>query len=105
VAAKANVVTALLGRSRGAIAMKDADVKIVLLMQQLGSGRVGNVGDIANMEGVDVTHVRRLLRLVLLAPRVIENIMATDGKGVTLHSLLRQSLPADWRAQEAVLCH
>lgn len=61
-------------------------------------------GDIAELEKVNITHVRRLLRLVLLAPNVIEEIMAADGKGVTLESLLRQSLPVDWLAQTNALC-
>lgn len=73
--------------------------------QLLDAGRVGSVGDIADLEGVNVTHVRRLLRLVLLAPSVIEKIMATDSKGVTLESLLRQSFPVDWQAQTDALCH
>ena len=30
--------------------------------------------------------------------------MAADGKGVTLESLLRQSLPVDWLAQTNALC-
>ena len=67
-------------------------------------GRIEVTGDIAELEKVNITHVRRLLRLVLLAPNVIEAIMAADGKGVTLESLLRQSLPVDWLAQTNALC-
>jgi hypothetical protein len=72
--------------------------------QLLDSGRVGNVGDIAALEGVNVTHVRRLLRLVLLAPNVIEAILSSTTKTVNLESLLRQSLPIYWQAQTDALC-
>jgi hypothetical protein len=71
--------------------------------QLLERGKYRSLTEIAALEGVNVTHVRRLLRLVILAPRVVEALMAADGKGVTLESLLRQSLPVDWQGQEALL--
>jgi len=73
--------------------------------QLLDVGKVGSVGDIAVLEGVNVTHVRRLLRLVLLAPNVIEAILSGKAKTVNLESLLRQSLPIYWQAQTDALCH
>ena len=69
----------------------------------LDAGKVGGVGDIAALEGVNVTHVRRLLRLVLLAPNVIEEILSGTAKKVYLETLLRQSLPIDWQAQRDAL--
>lgn len=72
--------------------------------QLLDAGQVGSVSDIAALEGINVTHVRRLLRLVLLAPNVIEAILSGKAKAVTLESLMRQSFPVDWHAQTDALC-
>ena len=38
-----------------------------------------------------------------LAPCVIDAVLSGESNGVTLESWLRQSLPVDWREQEALL--
>jgi len=70
--------------------------------QLLDDGKVRSVSDIAESEKVSVTHVRRLLRLVLLAPKLIDAIMADHGKRVTLELLMRQPMPADWQTQQTL---
>ena len=53
-------------------------------------------------EGIDVTQARRLLRLTLLAPAVVESLLANPDVAINLESVLRRVMPLDWRAQGAV---
>ena len=53
-------------------------------------------------EGIDVTQARRLLRLTLLAPAVLDNLLANPDVAVNLESLLRRVMPLDWQEQGAV---
>ncbi|MDO3618420.1 hypothetical protein Q3O97_21490 [Ralstonia pseudosolanacearum] len=64
-----------------------------LLEQQ----RVASVVEIAEAEGIDVTQVRRLLRLTLLAPEAVEQLICTPG--TALESVMRRTWPAAWHAQ------
>lgn len=65
----------------------------------LDEERVASMDQIARAEGVDVSYVRRLLRLTLLAPRVVERLAA--GEGARLDDLLGRPLPIDWSAHES----
>ena len=67
----------------------------------LDEGRVGAVDDIARAEGMGVTQVRRLLRLVLLAPAVIEALLRDPAH--TLEDVLRRPWAAHWGNQVAQL--
>ena len=70
----------------------------------LGDGKVQNVSEIAQREEMDVTQVRRLLRLTLLAPELLEAIVAkTELSSINLAFVLRRVMPDDWRVQRAVL--
>ena len=51
---------------------------------------------------IDVTQARRLLRLTLLAPAVVEPLLANPDVAVNLESVLRRVMPLDWQAQGAV---
>ena len=52
----------------------------------LDEGRIASVAEIAKAEGMDVTQVRRVMRLTLLAPEIIERLVgATD---VTLERVI-----------------
>ena len=53
-------------------------------------------------EAIDVTQVRRLLRLTLLAPAVVANLLANPDVAVNLESVLRRVMPLDWQEQGAV---
>ena len=67
--------------------------------QQLLSGDVRSMGQMAKRSGVAVRYVSRLLRLSLLAPDIVEAIL--DGRlpgSVTLESVL-YSIPYDWNEQ------
>lgn len=53
---------------------------------------------------MDVTQVRRLLRLTLLAPHLLETIMAKAGlTSINVEFVLRRSMPNEWRAQRMLL--
>ena len=70
----------------------------------LDDQKVNTIGDIARMEGVDVTHVRRLLRLTLLCPGLLETIVGkAELTPINLEFVLRRSLPDDWQAQEILI--
>ena len=44
-----------------------------------------------------------MLRLTLLAPAVVEGMLANTDALINLESVLRRVMPLDWREQEAVL--
>ena len=69
----------------------------------LDTQKVQSTADIAAREEVDVTQVRRLMRLTLLGPRCIEAIASQTDHGVTLDWILRQSLSDDWCLQDCQL--
>ena len=63
----------------------------------LDEQRAASVAEIAQAEGMDVTQVRRLLRLTLLAPEVLERL--TESPTAVLEHVMRRRLPGDWQAQ------
>ena len=65
----------------------------------LDEGKFRSITDIAAAEGIDVTQARRLLRLTLLAPAVVEPLLANPDVAVNLESVLRRVMPLDWREQ------
>lgn len=56
---------------------------------------------IATAEGMDVTQVRRVLRLTLLAPDVIERLVGAPD--IMLEQVMRRPLPCGWGDQMRVL--
>ena len=70
----------------------------------LDDAKVQTIGDIAQLEGLDVTQVRRLLRLTLLAPGLLETIVGkAELTFINLEFVLRRSMPNNWHAQEVLL--
>ena len=70
----------------------------------LDDGNVQTISDIARLEEMDVTQARRLIRLALLAPSLLETIVAkAELTSINLEFVLRRSMPDDWRAQEVLL--
>ncbi|AMP36188.1 MULTISPECIES: bacteriophage-like protein [Ralstonia solanacearum species complex] len=63
----------------------------------LGEQRVTSVTEIAEAEGIDVTQVRRLLRLSLLAPEVVEQLIGTPQ--TALEPVMRRTWPIEWHTQ------
>lgn len=64
----------------------------------LDEERVASMDQMAKAEGLDVSYVRRLLRLTLLAPKVVERLAAGDE--ARLDDLLGRSLPINWSEHE-----
>jgi site-specific DNA recombinase len=72
---------------------------------ELVSGKVRSVSDLARREGIDGRSVRRLIPLGFLSPRIIEAI--AEGRQpveLTVEALTRRiDLPLLWSAQEQAL--
>ena len=63
----------------------------------LDHGKVQIIGNIAQLEGMNVTRVRRLFRLTLLAPRLLETIVVrAELPLINLEFVLRRSTPDHW---------
>ena len=67
----------------------------------LDEQRATSVAEIAEVEGVDVTQVRRLLRLKLLAPEVVDRLVSAPE--AVLEQVMRRSWPDAWTEQTQVL--
>jgi site-specific DNA recombinase len=69
------------------------------------AGRAQSIGDIAKRENLTARHVRRVMRLAFLAPRIVEAI--AEGRQPadlsTLAMTQRIELPQLWGAQEQAL--
>jgi len=63
--------------------------------------RVGSVAEIAKAEGLDVTQVRRIMRLTLLAPEVVEWLAGSPD--VVLEKVMRKTWPDDWGYQVGMI--
>ena len=72
---------------------------------ELLAGRAASIGEIARRERVTGRHVRRVMRLAFLAPRIVEAIV--EGRQPadlsTIAMTRRIELPLLWRAQEKAL--
>ena len=67
----------------------------------LDEQRVGSVAEIAEAEEINVTQVRRLMRLTLLAPAVVEQLVGTSE--TALEQLMRCPWPTAWKDQIRLL--
>lgn len=67
----------------------------------LDEERVASVADIAKAEGMDVTQVRRIMRLTLLAPEIIERLMGAPD--IVLEQVMRRPWPLIWSVQRQML--
>lgn len=67
----------------------------------LGSGEFATIAELAKRERIAQSYMTRVLRLTLLAPDIVEQILdGRQGPEVTLPRLLEPFL-ADWAAQRA----
>lgn len=69
--------------------------------RMLDEERAASVAEIAKAEGMDVTQVRRVMRLTLLAPEVIERLVAAPD--IVLEQVMRRPWPNGWSDQMRVL--
>ena len=66
--------------------------------RMLESGVVSTVGEIATREKINKSYVSRVLRLTLLAPNMVEAILAGRQSEVTLRGLM-MGFPVEWDRQ------
>jgi hypothetical protein len=69
----------------------------------LGEGVYASVSDIGDAENISKSYVSRILRLALLAPDIIEAIIAGRAEQPVMLERLERPLPASWEEQRAVL--
>ena len=67
----------------------------------LDEERAASVAEIAKAEGMDVTQVRRVMRLTLLAPEVIERLVAAPD--IVLEQVMRRQWPSNWGKQRQIV--
>ena len=67
----------------------------------LDEERTASVADIAKAEGMDVTQVRRVMRLTLLAPAVVARL--AESPDAVLEHVMRRPWPNGWSDQTRVL--
>jgi site-specific DNA recombinase len=71
----------------------------------LVSGRVHNMAEIASKEGIDKSYVSRVMTLAFLAPDITESIIeGRQPADLSAEKLIRRmDLPLDWRQQHQLL--
>ena len=67
----------------------------------LDEQRAASVAEIAQAEGMDVTQVRRVMRLVLLAPEIVERLVGSSD--AVLEKVMRRRWPSRWNAQKYIM--
>ena len=76
--------------------------KAFLWQSMLDNGTYPHARALAVAEGVEVTHVSRILRLTLLAPDIVESIVqGRQSRTLTLQKLIR-GFPVDWGEQRYI---
>ena len=71
-------------------------------MPSSDEGKFRSITDIAAAEGIDVTQAQRLLRLTLLAPVVVAQLLVETDMSINLEAVLRRAIPRDWREQSVL---
>ena len=69
----------------------------------LDEGAYTTVSEISDAENISKSYVSRILRLALLAPDMVEEILAGRTDQVLLLEQLEQPLPAGWEEQRTLL--
>jgi hypothetical protein len=69
--------------------------------RMLDEGVYGTVSEIADAENISKSYISRILRLALLAPGIIEAILAGRTDTALMLERLERPLPASWAEQRA----
>ena len=72
----------------------------------LETGHFATIEEIAEAENINASYVSRVLRMTLLAPEIVEVILAgRQPEGLTMARAMKP-FPAEWKCQSfASLCH
>ena len=72
--------------------------------RMLDSGGVESISALASRVGMNKAHVCRMLRFTLLAPDIIEGILAgKEAKGLSITQLRDQGFPVLWEEQRGMV--
>jgi hypothetical protein len=72
--------------------------------RMLDDGVYASVSEIGDAENISKSYVSRILRLALLAPDIVEGILAGTADQALMLEQLERSLPASWGEQRDQLC-
>jgi hypothetical protein len=72
--------------------------------RMLDEGVYASISDIGNAENISKSYVSRILRLALLAPDIVEAILAGKTDHALMLEKLERPLPAGWDEQREQLC-
>ena len=64
---------------------------------------VKGIGEIGDTENISKSYVSRILRLAMLAPDIVDRILAGNRDQAPLLESLRESLPDAWMEQRRML--
>jgi len=73
--------------------------------RMLDEGLYTSVSEIGDAENISKSYVSRILRLALLAPDIVEAILAGRTEEGMMLERLERLLPASWDEQRAVIVH
>jgi hypothetical protein len=83
-------------------AMVKAIARAFRWRELLEDGSYGTITELAAAEQIDHSYVGRIMRLTLLAPDIVETIVAgRQSEAITLTDLM-QAAPPEWEKQRAV---
>ena len=71
----------------------------------LDEGVYASVSEIGDAENISKSYVSRILRLALLAPDIVEAILAGSTDQVLMLEKLERPLPASWEEQRQMIGH
>jgi hypothetical protein len=77
----------------------------VALAEAARYGIYTSVGEIGEAEHIGKSYVSRILRLVLLAPDIVEAILSGRTHHVLMLEQVEQPLPASWEEQREQLAY
>ena len=78
--------------------------KALYWQEQIDTGRVANLVDIAKREGMDKVRVHKIMKMARLAPRYVEAIAKGKGPiGLSLEFFVRKTLPSNWGEHEELM--
>jgi hypothetical protein len=72
-------------------------------LRMLDDGIHASVGEIGDAENISKSYVSRILRLALLAPDIVDAILAGSTDQAPVLERLERPLPADWSEQRGLL--
>jgi len=76
------------------------------VLQMDGTDVVKSGSEIASKEGLTYAVVNASLRLTLLAPDIIDQLMrGTQPRSINLRWFLRHNFPANWQAQRELIAN